>query len=82
VNTPFEQLLQFTNPQGEIWKNLEFQVEMKPCGTMLEFAVYYNGQRQQALKVNPPFASGGEGVPPAYPAPLARLVPPLLMPPE
>jgi hypothetical protein len=61
VNTPFDQLPQYTNRDGEVWKSLDFQVEMKPCGTMLEFAAYFNGQRQKVLHVTPPFASNGEG---------------------
>ncbi|KAK0100415.1 hypothetical protein ONS95_008363 [Cadophora gregata] len=57
INTPFDHLPQYTNPNGEVWRSLDFQVEMKPCGTMVEFAAYYNGQRQRALQVNPPFAT-------------------------
>jgi hypothetical protein len=57
VNTPFDQLPQYTTPNGEIWKDVQFQVEMKPLGTMLEFAAYYNGERQRALQVVPPFTS-------------------------
>lgn len=77
VNTPFEQLPQYTNPHGEVWRNVEFQVEMKPQGTMLEFVVYYNGTRQRPLQVNHPFATGAEaGMLPAYPAPPAYPPPP------
>jgi hypothetical protein len=82
VDTPFEQLSQHTNPQGEVWRNLDFQVEMKPQGTMLEFAVYYQGMRQRSLQVNPPFATAGDpaplpgdSAPPAYAPP----PPPLLL---
>jgi hypothetical protein len=57
VNTPFDQLPQYTNQNGEVWKSLEFRVEIKSCGTMLEFATYFNGQRQTVLQVIPPFAS-------------------------
>ncbi|KAH6702000.1 hypothetical protein BKA61DRAFT_561267 [Leptodontidium sp. MPI-SDFR-AT-0119] len=78
VNTPFDQLPQYTNREGEVWKSLDFQVEMKPCGTMLEFAAYFNGQRQRALQVNPPFAAGNEEAapsPPPYAAPPPEAAP-------
>lgn len=69
INTPFEQLPQFVNPQGDIWRSVEFQVEMKPTGTMLEFVVIYNGSRQQPLKINPPFtAAAGEIAQPPPPS--------------
>ncbi len=78
VNTPFDHLPQYTNRDGEVWKSLDFQVEMKPCGTMLEFAAYYNGQRQRALQVNPPFATGNEE---GTPSPPPYIGPPSLTPP-
>jgi hypothetical protein len=59
VNVAFDQLPQYTQ-DGEVWKSLDFQVEMKPCGTMLEFAAYFNGQRQRVLQVSPPFAPSEE----------------------
>jgi hypothetical protein len=71
VDTPFDQLPIHANRDGDVWKSLDFQVEMKPCGTMLEFAAYYNGRRQRALQVNPPFAAGAEARsrPPSVEAP-------------
>ena len=62
VNKPFHEMPQSTNPQGEVWRSLDFEVEMKPCGTMLEFAAYYDGQRQTALKVVPAVAAGETSV--------------------
>jgi hypothetical protein len=61
VTTPFAQLPQYTSKNGQVWKSIDFQVEMKPRGTILEFAAYFDGQRQQALKVTPPFVAAGEG---------------------
>ncbi|KAF8853226.1 actin-like ATPase domain-containing protein [Acephala macrosclerotiorum] len=76
VDTPFEQLPRYTNPRGEEWRHLDFQVEMKPQGTMLQFAVFYNGTRQRALHVNPPFATTRDEVVPAphYDPPLPLLL--------
>lgn len=86
VHTPFEHLPQYTNRDGEIWRAVDFQVEMKPIGTMLEFAVVYNNQRQHALQVNPPFATEDPShAPPPYATPPARrspAAPLLLLPPD
>lgn len=57
VNTPFDQLPQYETPTGEVFKDVQFQVEMRPMGTMLEFAALYDGQRQRALQVIPPYTS-------------------------
>ncbi|CZR56001.1 uncharacterized protein PAC_05889 [Phialocephala subalpina] len=55
INPPFEQPPQYINPQGELWRNLDFQVEMKLEGTMLAFVALYNDERQRPLQVYPPF---------------------------
>ena len=60
VPTPYQQLQTHTSANGDIWKNIDFQVEMKVSGTVLEFAAYYNGQRQRPLHVSPPLATGSE----------------------
>jgi len=54
VTTPFEELPSFEDNDGETWREIHFELEMRPCGTMLEFAAYYNGRRQPPVRVHPP----------------------------
>jgi hypothetical protein len=54
ISTPFDELPVFNNFNGEVWRDVQFEVEMKPCGTMIEFAAYYRGQRQRPVVINPP----------------------------
>jgi len=57
VTTPFEELPYFEDSEGETWREIHFELEMRPCGTMLEFAAYYNGRRQPPVRVHPPCAN-------------------------
>ena len=66
VTTPFEELPYFEDSEGETWREIHFELEMRSYGTMLEFAAYYNGRRQPSVRVHPPCAnapSTSEGVP-------------------
>ena len=55
IDTPMNDLPSFINNNDETWRIIEFQVEMKPCGTTIEFAAWYKNQRQRPVQVKPPF---------------------------
>jgi hypothetical protein len=44
--TPYDQLPIFTNAQGEAFRELKYEVEMRSTGALLEFTVYHNGKKQ------------------------------------
>jgi hypothetical protein len=44
--TPYYQLPIFTNAQGEAFRKLAYEVEMRSTGALLEFTVYHNGKKQ------------------------------------
>ncbi|KUJ09099.1 actin-like ATPase domain-containing protein [Mollisia scopiformis] len=52
VDTPFGALEDYTNPNGEIFKRLTYDIEMVPSGASVEFVVYINGKRQGAQNAN------------------------------
>lgn len=60
ITTPFEELPSFEDGDGEVWREIHFELEMRPCGTMLEFAAYYNGKRQPAVRVHPPCGNAAD----------------------
>jgi hypothetical protein len=51
VDIPYQQLQDYTNPNGELLKRLVFEIEMTPSGASLDFAVLINGKRQGAQNV-------------------------------
>jgi hypothetical protein len=59
VNDPFDQLPAYTSADGEVWRVVEFQLEVKIQGTVIEFAAYYHGRKQQVLQIVPPSAALG-----------------------
>ena len=44
--TPYDQLPVFTNARGEAFRKLEYDVEMRSTGALLEFTVYHKGKKQ------------------------------------
>lgn len=57
VSTPYSQLTEVRNADGDSWKSVEFELEMRPTGTVLQFVAYYQGQAQQPVTITPPFHS-------------------------
>jgi hypothetical protein len=51
IPMPFEQFSAYTNPQGKVYRRLEFDVEMSVVGTSLDFVVLVNGQEQARKSV-------------------------------
>lgn len=55
VDTPFWKLQDYTNPNGEVLKRLNYAVEMIPSGATLDFEVSINGKRQGTQNVSVSF---------------------------
>ena len=59
VNTPFAELPRYTGEDGQAWRVINFQLQIKISSASLEFAACYDGQPQEALKVSAPFGDVG-----------------------
>jgi len=52
LDVPVSTLENWVNPKGVTHKRFSFELEMKPAGATVEFAVYFDGRRQGGQHVN------------------------------
>ncbi|KAJ8110317.1 hypothetical protein ONZ43_g5899 [Nemania bipapillata] len=52
VDTPFSRLPDWTNREGTVFKNFEFEIEMVPAGAAVEFRIYSGGKQLGSRNAN------------------------------